>query len=593
MFLKLKEIPFDKKDNQYIAILSVIFSFFMIFGKSFYLTNSWDLVVGSISAIIRSVIMATAYFGIFFTVLHGLWAILVYPDKFYQAIPLMCKHSNKEKKVPILLRYFDDHPFLISFIFLVMIYLPHVIAFYPGIFMGDTPDLIAQGFNLPEYTSTYLNLLDEAVRLNQHHPVAHTVLLHVFLVIGHSVFHSWNFGLFMYSLFQTLLLTCGFSICIAKLTAWGVNRKMRIAVLLYFAFSPRIQNYLMLVTKDPIYTVFLLFFLLSFFTLLKNDEKNEQISSRENLKNNIVFLSSILGMILFRNDSKYILLLVFGSIFIAVKKYRKKCAIIILAILIFTSLYAGILSAMKISPGSRREILSIPFQQTARYLRDVPDYEITDEERAAIDAILDYESIKQEYNPDRSDVVKATFNESATTKELLEYFKAWFQMFLKHPGIYIQATMNNVYDYFYPGGLVSYRYSEKQSMKIMETMNEYYSEADFDFHYNNKTHSLRSMIEMIEIIFYLPIFSVFIIPATYTWSVFILFAADMKQRKNAETIILLPILFTILMCIAGPCNGWYFRYIFPIAGCLPFLIAIQFARQNSSIAIHHITNRRF
>ena len=60
MFLKLKEIPFDKKDNQYIAILSVIFSFFMIFGKSFYLTNSWDLVVGSISAIIRSVIMATA-----------------------------------------------------------------------------------------------------------------------------------------------------------------------------------------------------------------------------------------------------------------------------------------------------------------------------------------------------------------------------------------------------------------------------------------------------------------------------------------------------------------------------------------------------
>ena len=122
MFLKLKEIPFDKKDNQYIAILSAIFSFFMIFGKSFYLTNSWNLAVGSVSSIIRSVFMAVVYFGIFFTVLHVVWAILVYPDEFCKSVPLIRKHSNQGKKASVLLKYFDDKPFLVSFVFLLFIY---------------------------------------------------------------------------------------------------------------------------------------------------------------------------------------------------------------------------------------------------------------------------------------------------------------------------------------------------------------------------------------------------------------------------------------------------------------------------------------
>lgn len=83
--------------------------------------------------------------------------------------------------------------------------------------------------------------------------------------------------------------------------------------------------------------------------------------------------------------------------------------------------------AHDITPGSKREILSIPFQQTARFVQkhdglnsgvnptvkedgtivEAPcDGLVTDEERAVIDRVLKYENLGRRYNPDKSDAVK-------------------------------------------------------------------------------------------------------------------------------------------------------------------------------------------
>ena len=107
-------------------------------------------------------------------------------------------------------------------------------------------------------------------------------------------------------------------------------------------------------------------------------------------------------------------------------------------------------------------MLSIPFQQTARYLRDAGD-DVTPEEKAAISAILDYEGLPELYNPNLSDPVKATYDNETGLDELITYFQAWYQMLLRHPDIYVQATMNNLYGYFYPGGFTTKLYSYDNS----------------------------------------------------------------------------------------------------------------------------------
>ena len=60
-----------------------------------------------------------------------------------------------------------------------------------------------------------------------------------------------------------------------------------------------------------------------------------------------------------------------------------------------------------ITPGSKGEMLSIPFQQTARYVKEYPE-DIMEQERLAIDNLLQYDKLAEAYNPSLSDPVKGT-----------------------------------------------------------------------------------------------------------------------------------------------------------------------------------------
>ena len=83
-------------------------------------------------------------------------------------------------------------------------------------------------------------------------------------------------------------------------------------------------------------------------------------------------------------------------------------------------------------------MLSVPFQQTARYLREYPD-DVTASEKKAINRILDYDVLAEKYNPELSDPVKITFrfrdddNDPKLDGYMNDYFKAWFAMFRRHP----------------------------------------------------------------------------------------------------------------------------------------------------------------
>ena len=60
-----------------------------------------------------------------------------------------------------------------------------------------------------------------------------------------------------------------------------------------------------------------------------------------------------------------------------------------------------------------------------------------------IDDVLEYDKLAEAYNPITSDPVKFdAYRSEQTWKERKAYFKAWFQQFLKHPGVYVEASIN-------------------------------------------------------------------------------------------------------------------------------------------------------
>lgn len=136
------------------------------------------------------------------------------------------------------------------------------------------------------------------------------------------------------------------------------------------------------------------------------------------------------------------------------KENLKKWKSILVAFLIPVVLILGyqrvLLPACGVEDNGPKEALSIPFQQTARYVRDY-GAEVTAEEAEIIGKVLDYENLAELYDPITSDPVKYTYH-AETTGELLDYFRVWAIQLVKHPANAVEATMNNAYGWFYQEG---------------------------------------------------------------------------------------------------------------------------------------------
>ncbi len=156
-------------------------------------------------------------------------------------------------------------------------------------------------------------------------------------------------------------------------------------------------------------------------------------------------------VILFRNNGKYIIYPMSFVLIIMIIKEYKKCfdkqilirgiGVIIISLFLAIGSEEFLMFHYNIQNGSIREALSLPFQQTARYITEYGD-EVTDEEKKAIDAILDYDSLAEKYDPRISDPVKNTFRKDSTKEDLINYFKVWLQQIKKHTLTYFKATMN-------------------------------------------------------------------------------------------------------------------------------------------------------
>ena len=154
-----KITQFNKWERNCVALPSVLFAFFMIMGFSFKADNSWQLVLGNRISVLRATIMFTGYFFLFRAIIIIIFSVL---DRNMGCIFPMTKEPNRYINWYIV--KLSDAPFKTTFFTLFIIYIPYLIASYPGILMGDNPNQIFQGFNLDDSTSNYLNLISENMK---------------------------------------------------------------------------------------------------------------------------------------------------------------------------------------------------------------------------------------------------------------------------------------------------------------------------------------------------------------------------------------------------------------------------------------------
>ena len=538
-----------KKSSLIVKLLSLVFSLLMVFGLSYSKYGNASLVFNSFLFVLLAIVMAIGYYIIFNILINMLF------DKLDN---LQVKESKNK-----FIKFFKKHPFIISLIFILICWLPYIISYYPIILSPDPSYQIKQFFGIRTKYADYAVLLDENVVLTNHHPVVHTLLLGGCLKLGRFLVND-NFGLFIYSIIQIFILSMTLAYTIKYMVNNKVSFKFVLLSLLVYALVPMFPLYAMSGVKDVIFTAFIILYIIMLHKLIRNN------GNKLKIYHYIGMIILMLLIILFRNNGLYIILLSFPFLILSIKKDWKRLSVVFIITIALSTCYSKvILPAFKITPGSIREVLSIPFQQTARYVKYHSD-ELTDEEIEIIDNILGYDDLGERYDPELADPVKNKYNKYTTSDELKEYFGVWFDGLVKHPGTYINATINNTYGYFYPDKLSWYVYY-KYDTRI--------TQDGFDYHYNSLS-SLRKGLSNIALAYPLiPVIGLLANISFATWMVFLLVGYLIYRKRYRDIVVYLPALISILVCIASPANT-YFRYALPFIFSLPLMFSFVIDKSN-------------
>lgn len=534
-----------KRKNVVTMILSFIFTIFLTIGSSFIISDSLD-------AVIKHPIITMLMMVISFIILNAIITFLFNKLDNYEV-----KEKKNDKKTGFISKMIDKHPFWFSLIVILLFWLIYIIAFYPAIMSPDPSFQILQFFGIDNKYSTYVNLIDKSVIITNHHPVIHTLLIGSCVKLGVSIFNSTNAGLFIYSIIQTLILASTLSYTIKFLKEINVSVNVRKAVLLIYALVPVFPFYAMSPVKDVIFGCLIILYIISIYKFIK-------LKNKINVKTMIKEIILMILITLFRNNGIHIIILSFPFLLLLGRKNLMKYLIIFIVVVLSYFTYDKvILPHFKITPGSVREMLSVPFQQTARYVIK-NDAKIPEKDKKAIDKILDYDTLKKRYDPEKADDVKNKFNKDATDRDLKNYFIVWFKELKDDPKTYVEATLNNTYGYFYPVKTNWYIYVNEN-----KTINNY----GFDYHFND-LNVLRSALIAFGLVFpYIPFLGLIVNIGFNTWILLFMMAYLIYRKKYKEIIYLIPSIIVLLVCFASPVNT-YFRYALPNVFAMPTMLLI-------------------
>lgn len=551
----------EAKINKLKFFLCILFSIFMIIGEALETSGTISIIYSNIATLMVSIIKLVGF-------------ITIFKIGFYYLDILISKFKNKEiktknKYLKWYLEKLEKYPFRTSLISILVMWSIYLIAFYPIVMSPDPSYQIIQYFNIPNKYINWVIQADPNVYMTSHHSILHTYLLGWSISLGRIILND-NFGLFIYTLLQTAVYssTLAYTIKFAKNNK--VSTKACFIVLLIYMFVPMFGLYTMSANKDIFYTSFMILFILFIFDYIKN-YKDKKISIPFMVK---LFIT-ILLLCLFRNNGLYIAIMTLPFLLLFSKKNWLRIGttfvVTVICVVAFNSI---LIPALGISKGSIREMLSIPFQQTAR-LATYYDKDISSTDKKAIDKILTYDTLKDRYNPKLADPVKNEYNKYTESEDLKNYFIAWTHGLIKHPVVYIDATLNNTYGYFYPNTHNWYVYG-----RFKDTITK---DGLVNYSWNESTQFLRTTLYGWANAFpYIPFVGSISNIALGFWAMLIISAYLITNKNKKYLITLIPMYGSWIFCILSPANT-YFRYAMPYLFVLPVVIVLLLSIKRETI----------
>lgn len=429
-----------------------------------------------------------------------------------------------------------------SFFIIVLGWVIYLLPFLPGNVAGDG------NFQLIEYFGH--------AAMTNHHPFLSTMLEGGILNLGKHILND-NFGLFLYVIIQLLICCLIYSYCIFKVSTLGINKKIGIYFSIFIGFAPYWSFVSETLHKDGLFIAFFALFITSLVMM----SVNLFIRKRLIKKQLILLTVSALLVCFWRNDGIYMVIpSIICLIFVNKRKYWKTftCSLLVL-LSVYVAFNKVLLPALDVAPTEKREMLSLPVQQTSRYIKYYPN-EITKNQRQVLKETFNNSTkLGELYNPNNADPTKFNLKDQFNVKK---YINIWIEMGLRHPFVYLAATFEGTNAYYTPWLLA-------QNFTWCGAISDWLKPNFLDLHYITPKKLRSSFIGFVNGVASLPFINMFLNDSLAIW-LGILMAAFMWRKFGFKYLIpIIPIFMNLLICIASPVNG-LIRY----SGCVVFAIYI-------------------
>ena len=190
----------------------------------------------------------------------------------------------------------EEQVWCISAALIFLCWLPCYLAYYPGICAYDVTIQTGQ---------------IESGAYNDHHPIAHTLLLAGSMRIGQAFFGDINKGIGLLALLQVMLLALVFGWGVSLLYRRGVGKKWLLCLQAFGMFYPFHLYMSVSLIKDVFFTLFFLLQMLALCEMIRR--RNRKADGYD-----LLFGASAIGMQLFRNNGRYAMLVLLAALVIAV-----------------------------------------------------------------------------------------------------------------------------------------------------------------------------------------------------------------------------------------------------------------------------------
>lgn len=458
---------------------------------------------------------------------------------------------------------------------MILLWVPWMVANFPGGTYWDTYYQIFQCYpeNHPiaiiPYEECYDNTLTDAY-LCDHHPIVVTLIYGAFGMVSDALTGNWMIGVFAFTFLQGALSVLAFTAAVAYLRECGCPLSLCFAAYAFFCVMPFISTWAMCMVKDSMFgALYVPYFIMLF--------EAARTRGRSLTRPRSVALFIVLGVVLCLTK-KQGLYVVVPTALVAAFLYRARSreksaqsggkAFLAQALLcvIVMQLFMPyvVFPLVNVAPGGKQEVLGPLFQQTAHYVTYHSE-DVTEDERAAIDKVLEYDNLAEQHTFDFQDEVKYRFRLDATNDDVANYIKVWAAQGLRHPESYVAALMSIAGFYVAPCGDINIR---------MVTVDTHMGDDNRYMLYNpDELDGMRlGMERAYNMVAKMPGIDVPLLSVTYVfWLPAALLFVVLRRRLRCG-VLFVPTAVLLAFCVIAPVYDA--RYCVPLLYAAPLLLCM-------------------